>query len=804
MRAARHACPASRSPAALARIRGLAAAAASLLLPATALGDDLASYFGFDPLEVIKIDPKAGPFVAVDLNGDGAKDLVVVNNHKSRLDLLYQKPNATPADEPPPPKGANELPDHWRFRRESVPVAHEVRAVVPYDFDGDGMVDLIYAGNPGTIVFLRQTKPGVFEATRKVPVKNLLGSRDNLAVADVMGDSKPELIGNIGGRIAIWPMDRDSLGTPVELSAGGANVVASVLADFDGNGTTDLVGVVPEDASPIRVWFTSKDGQNTTIGPQLRFEAPPLREAEAVVLPGAKAALLGTIERPSKRVVFNRFARLPQGSAADRQSAIQTWSWEDTGNRRRADGLADLDGDGLLDLLVTNSQSNAVMAYRQRPGRGFDRPESNPSYADLTGLAVSAAPGSAPEVFALSEKEGVVGRSVVKDGQIPFPAALQLPGGATPTAIASLTVGGQRVLGAVVKDGTAFSLELLPTDGSSGPRRTVALGKPARGPEAMVALPGADGGTDVLLFTPDKPLMMVRYGADAAAAGKLIESKDMGQFGLVQSANGQNTAVHDVDGDGRPELLVADRNFIRALRFDPSPAAGKSPGWQVVEQVNAPARDTKLNSLAVMGDRLVAGDPENGRVLVFARDGSAWTQKESIEVPAFKFSRLYGGRFGGDDQESLLLLGDDGFAVVRLGGERMRMTEVAAWRSDDPRRVEHEIIPGDVNGDGFVDLVLLDAGQQTAEILTFSEAGRLLLGNQFEIFESRLFSSGEPKEYEPSMGAVVDVTGDGRGDMVLLAHDRILLYPQQAAPRKAAEGTPPAAAAPAAGGRKGS
>jgi hypothetical protein len=126
----------------------------------------------------------------------------------------------------------------------------------------------------------------------------------------------------------------------------------------------------------------------------------------------------------------------------------------------------------------------------------------------------------------------------------------------------------------------------------------------------------------------------------------------------------------------------------------------------------------------------------------------------------------------------VLLIGDEGFGVLRDAGPRMELAEAGSFRSDSPRRVEHEIGSGDVNGDGRTDLLLLDAGEQNLEILTFSDAGKLLYATGFEVFETKMFSGGEPKEFQPSQVVVLDVTGDGADDVVLLCHDRVLVYPQ--------------------------
>jgi hypothetical protein len=438
------------------------------------------------------------------------------------------------------------------------------------------------------------------------------------------------------------------------------------------------------------------------------------------------------------------------------------------------------------------------MLYRQKPGKGFETPEKFPALADLDSIAAQSAKGDQrAQVYLLSEKEGVVGRSNAGTDGIAFPNAIPLPAGSSPVTMNLLDFNGVNTLAVVTKDGRNYQMILIPATADqtmdTKNHRTVSLGTLTRGPETILSLDADhDGHTDLLVFTPDKPMIMVRDGVDKDGKPelKVMESKDMGQFGLVQAANGRNTSSFDLLGDGKSELLVADRNYVRALTYNAAPTAGTSPGWQVVTQINAEASDAKLTCIAIMGDKIVAGDKENGRLIVFSKntdkDGkNQWKQSEAIEVPGFKFNQIFAGRLGGDDNDVILVIGDSSFAVVRLKGERWRLEEVATWKSDEPRRVEHEFVMGDLNGDGFLDVTALDAADQMAEILTFSQSGKLRYGTAFEVFETKMFAGGEPKEFEPNMGLVTDITGDGKDDLVLMAHDRVLIYPQQTKPSAA-------------------
>ncbi|MSR70063.1 MAG: hypothetical protein EXS17_06945 [Phycisphaerales bacterium] len=779
--------------------------AAFLLCPSVAAvaqtpapkGDQLSEHFGFDGLDAIKVDKGAGALNHADLDGDGKIDLIAINNRNSRIDLLYQKVGAKPTDEVPPTSSVNEIPQHWRFRRVELPVSDEVGAVLPLDFDGDKRMDFIYSATNGKLVFMRQSALGVFEVARKHTVKALNPQHFALLVSNVIGDERPELVGIANGRIQIWPFNGSDLGTPVEVAAGNGNIIAVLAGDLDGDGTNDLVGLMPDDAAPIRIWFGSKQGGAVALGAQTRFEMPPLRDAELVRVPGQTALALAVVEKPSKRVVLLNVAAEPIMQGGDREASLQTWTFTDAGNRKRDTAIADINGDALPDLLATNTESNAVSIFRQVPGRGFVSVENSPAYSDLDFVVAGDIDGDAKaEVFMSSEKEGIVGRAAFLSDALNFPQTMPLTSGAVPTALGLVQIDSKHWVAIIAKDGRNYSIELQPADGSSEGKIIIPLGALSRAPETIIALDAdQDGSTDLLLFTPEKPMVMLRREAskDGDAKGapsfKTLESKDMPQFGLAQAANAQNTTTADIDSDGKTELLVADRNFVRALRFD------SKLGWQVVEQINAPRGDTKFSSLARQGDRIAAGDRENGKVVIFARDAQAkkWKQVDEFDVKGFKFNSLAAGPFAGTKDEGLLLIGDDGFGVMRFSGKREKLEELSSWRADDIGQVPHELGVGDLNSDGMTDIVVLDAGKQMLEVLGVSQSNTLLPALSFRVFESRLFSGGEPREFEPSQAIVKDVTGDGADDLLLMCHDRILLYPQMTATSAAAQSAAPTA-----------
>src|SRR6185369_11324993 len=112
--------------------------------------------FGFSGPETYPIDSFIGQLRAADLDGDGLMDLIVVNNSRSKISILYNqtgKTNRSAATNRVKPE-LNELPPDARFRIESIASEKRIASFVVADLNGDKRPDIAYYGEPKELVVL--------------------------------------------------------------------------------------------------------------------------------------------------------------------------------------------------------------------------------------------------------------------------------------------------------------------------------------------------------------------------------------------------------------------------------------------------------------------------------------------------------------------------------------------------------------------------------------------------------------------------------------------------------------------------
>ena len=111
-------------------------------------------------------------------------------------------------------------------------------------------------------------------------------------------------------------------------------------------------------------------------------------------------------------------------------------------------------------------------------------------------------------------------------------------------------------------------------------------------------------------------------------------------------------ASADVDGDGKPELLLPQKNFVRAVvleRVDKVQGSTNQPGWvfRVKDQINGAASDSRIvGATAIQSGKqstpaIFLFDVEHKQLTLCERDATGvWQVVRNVDLPATDFSSV--------------------------------------------------------------------------------------------------------------------------------------------------------------------
>src|SRR5438093_1905596 len=109
----------------------------------TGRADNGTNRFGFTGPEIFPIDNQIGHLRAADLDGDGLQDLIIVNNSRSKINLLYNRTGKTnQAEAQTAKRELNQLPPDARFRIDSIASEKRISSLVVADLNGDDRPDV--------------------------------------------------------------------------------------------------------------------------------------------------------------------------------------------------------------------------------------------------------------------------------------------------------------------------------------------------------------------------------------------------------------------------------------------------------------------------------------------------------------------------------------------------------------------------------------------------------------------------------------------------------------------------------------
>ncbi|MCZ0983293.1 FG-GAP-like repeat-containing protein [Streptomyces diastatochromogenes] len=363
--------------------------------------------------------------------------------------------------------------------------------------------------------------------------------------------------------------------TAANLDDNGRGSSAVAIGDLDGDGTPDLVTAIR--AEGLGVFLGSGGGG---FGAVTKYAAP--RTASSLFL---HSAVIRDVNGDGHQDVISQDARgnvalvwLGDGSGAlGAGTAVQlnpTPGCDTTGDnpcvvRFPTDvAVGDFDEDGKPDLATSDTNTNNVSVALGDGDGTFGT-------ATQLGLAV----GTGPQGIAAADLDGDGHQDLVTantangtlsvlagDGAGGFGTASSVPAGVSlPSAIELADVDEDGTPDAVlVAPGSPGSVAVLLGDGAGGFGTASVLPAGANPTSASVSDLNGDGHADLVVSSAQSNEVVVLEGDGTGTFGSPLA------FGLNGGSNPQATAVADLDGDGRPDVVTANSNSSATFVKDAS------------------------------------------------------------------------------------------------------------------------------------------------------------------------------------------------------------------------------------------
>lgn len=803
----------------------------SLLINASGQNDpnNLSQYYGFGEMEIIKLDWDIKALSIADFNGDLRDDIAVVNNRKAKIELLIQKKEIGPQDDvvevDPNDADINLINPPTRFDKQSVSVSQEVFSLTCGDLNADGMIDLAFYGKPkGLYVILQKAgeekktkaKTLSWQTRKKIELDDGLPTSNALVCADLNNDSIDDLA--LAGRQAVFIIlqkKEGSLAEPVKYPT-TALIRGVRIADLNGDNINDLILITNDIEKPIHARFGLETGQ---FGPEERFFIENPKVLELYNIDGQTGDELLMIDRSKPQGWRLACYKLDNKKNKDADWPVSFYPLASNPQSSKRDlVIADITGDRLDDVVISEPGAAELVLYKQLPSLGLAEPVKFPTFADITGLcAVDIDSDGKAEIAALSIKEKVIGLSRFEDNRLSFPKPLQLFGepvgmeladmdndqlidcvyiSKDPNDLRSLRViynmnvatGGNKKKAKASKQKTTKKKLLEVTGDEAFEKQTpLELKKLISNPDGMKVLDvDQDSLKDILIFVKYEPPILVRQVSKGAF--EVIDSPDT-QASLIKDASLSSIEIANVDDKPGDELLIAQKNFARSLVF----AEGTT--WTVVDQYNAKSTENLIS--AVAGFHIDGGkqpsqpailllDGQKGQLQILKTDDDkTYRLEKELDIGKWEtashlkmlFAPLTGGKV-----KSILLFDSQKFALItpptsNKGFPTLEQQFIYETKIKDG--AYGNLAAGDINSDERADITMVEYMNNHIEILALDSELKPTPAMRFKVFEHKSYHESQSQyNTEPRELTIADVTGDGKADLITIIHDRIIIYPQ--------------------------
>jgi hypothetical protein len=608
----------------------------------------------------------------------------------------------------------------------------------------------------------------------------------SIAIADIDGDGRPDLAAgsrgsgtvtlllNAGGR-------RLESGREIRL---GAAVHSIVAADLDGDGAADLAFSIPF-AAVVLLAGAERDYRERR---EIAVHSNPAVIA-AGDIDGDGDIDLVTANSLAVNPLDDNVSILLNGGGGDFEVAANYLAVKSPS----ALILADIDGNGALDIAVTGRSTTHGAILLNSGGGLFTPAQPLPIGSDLGSLAAGdldgdghldlAAGGTRELIFLLNrgaasfqrssmplpagaESTSILARDLDADGNLDvvlgggriivvwnvgkggMNAPVGLASRCSPSALAAADLDGDGALDLALAGGSLGCVGVLWNDALEGIGAARTLHLPRTSSHLLTADLDLDGNQDLIV---------------SAGSITLYRNHGDGRFGETQielPVAGRPVCA-DLDSDSRLDLAVIADATVAVLWNEPP---GTFPNRQVLFSRSTLRFSSHLAAADLDGDGdldLVVADGGEWELLFYRNDGGRRFERAGHVPLGQQPGQIVAGDFDEDGREDLVV------GSARVAGSRIcilwnlgSFSFDTATQVDSVVQSQQEIRAGDIDGDGDLDIVASGFRHEPN-----GEHGAWIFHN----LGDRGFSLSQSLKLEPGSLApeLADLDGDGRLDLAV-------------------------------------
>ena len=463
------------------------------------------------------------------------------------------------------------------------------------------------------------------------------------------------------------------------------------------------------------------------------------------------------------------------------------------GAARRAEDfeLADLNGDGKLEIVTVNRDKNEFLIF-EGGQKGF-RVNRSPSPKAVSGLKLFQMDDGRAVLFSFSQEDKIFGISRIDAKSVTFPRPINTEGQVQFLWLGRIARDEVTLLW-VEKVGRDYAVRTAPAatlaakafDGEKGSidveAKPLLFGDQDQEPEEKLPQKpdhvafadfNGDGQSDLVLYWSYSGKESLYLGLGDGKFRSVIVDQE-----FLEEQKDQPLLVADIDGDGIKDVLLVQPGFVRVLKVD------KKDKLYVERQFNW--KFDKVSRLVphsqAKAPRFVALAGNLAKIVEFDVEAAQFKLIAKIDLAGLVQGDLKAGDVDGNGTTDIVLLGGNVVQILYDKNER----RIIEPREVFDARLEYftywKVRPADLDGDGKDEVMLFDSKKAMFEIYRPAEDGTLKPIFRRRLFEKSIHQRGDTDSYElPREMEVGDVDGNGKPDLIFILQDRLAIYLQQAA-----------------------